>query len=48
MIVCSCLCGVVYVRKGGETQARELVLGVAHCGRCRNIMAVSLWDDPRF
>ena len=48
MIVCSCRCGVVYVRKGGETQARELVLGVAHCGRCRNIMAVSLWDDPRF
>ena len=48
MIVCSCRCGEIYVRKGGETQAREFVLGVAQCGRCRNIMAVSLWDDPRF
>lgn len=48
MIVCSCRCGVVYVRKGGETQAREFVLGVAQCGRCRALMVVSLYDDPRF
>ena len=48
MIVCSCRCGVIYVRTGGETQARKFVLRVAKCRRCRNIITVSLWDDPQF